>query len=118
MPSFSAISSTTDSGEGGVSGAGRAIGGGARVVDHHIETVDHNVGNVVGSENAHRARAHHGARVRTCLVRQKGLSGGNAAVLARADFHFYVRARRRPSAFENILAGHHDLYRLAGFLRK
>ena len=98
--------------------AGRAVGGGLRLVDDHVVAVDQLVGNVVGSQRAHRARADRRAGVGARLKCQVHIGRRDRAVALRAHADAHVGARGRAGREQHFLAVHSQLDRSSGLLRE
>ncbi len=89
----------------------RTIGGDLRLVDHHIEGFDEEIGDVVRRERAHGASPGRRSAVGARLVIQRCRRGDDRAVLLRAHLHPDLRGRGRARGAEHLVARHHHLDR-------
>ena len=86
--------------------AGSSVGGGLRLVDNHVVTVDPLVGNVVGSKRAHRACPDGRAGVGPRLEREMHVGGRDRAVALGAHPHAHVGTGGRTGREQHFLAVH------------
>ena len=105
-------------GEGGLRGAGGAVGADLGLVDDDIVAIDDEVLDVVGGEGGGGAGADGGAGEGAGLVRHPELGGGDVALAGRADFGADGGGGRGAGRLEDLGAAHGDLHRCAALLRE
>ena len=98
--------------------AGGTIGGSLRLIHQHVHALDAEVGNPIGGEHAHGARAHGGAGEGPGLIGHDGFCCGDLAVRGEAHAQIDGGRRRGAGGAEDLFPGHHHAYRAAALLRE
>ncbi len=104
--------------ERGIGGAGCAVGGGLGPVDHHVKTVDQEVGDVIRRDHAHRAGADRRTRKGAGFEGQPDLGRGDAPVFGGAHLYLDPRARGGAGGAQDFGTAHHHLDRNSGLTRQ